>query len=91
MQRKQSIKFHDVKIITEGDEGRNVNDVLGALPEVGRSLAVRVAESQDVPPRRMVSTLLNRFRRLVDDSRDVDGSDKEGQWVDQFIDLNEGG
>lgn len=38
VQRAQCVELHDGKVITEEDEGRDVDDVLRSVPQMGEKL-----------------------------------------------------
>lgn len=38
VEREQGIKLHDSKVVTERNKGRNVDDILRAVPQVRQEL-----------------------------------------------------
>ena len=47
MKCEECVKLHDGEVVTEGDKGRDVDDVLGTVPEMGEELGGTRGEEPD--------------------------------------------
>lgn len=84
---EQSVHLHDGEVVTEGDEGRDVNDVLGTVPQVRQKLE-GTSHSEpshigqdDFPDGKMVVAFGSFHAEIGDEDR----SDEQGQGIEQFV------
>ena len=91
VQREKRVHLHHGEVVTERDEGRDMDDVLRPLPQVGQKLGCpRCSQpdnvtQDDVPPRQVEAAIIDRYRGLPYDDSDETRANQEGERVEEFV------